>query len=61
MAGISQQGAYQLLSSGVFSDFTITCGERDFKVHRSIICADSHFFKSVADGKFKAITFEAGD
>lgn len=56
MAGLSQQGAYKMLNTGNFSEFTIVCGGRDFHVHRSIIYADSHFFKSVAHGKFKVST-----
>ena len=35
------------------ADFRITCGQREFIVHKMIICADSHYFKSVCKGNFE--------
>ncbi|OCK75339.1 hypothetical protein K432DRAFT_466403 [Lepidopterella palustris CBS 459.81] len=41
-----------LLSSGEYSDFTITCGDDTYAVHKAIICPRSDFFaKAVKFGK----------
>jgi len=36
----------QFLSTGDFSDFTIVCGDREFKVHRVVLCAQSRYFRA---------------
>ncbi|KAF2737119.1 hypothetical protein EJ04DRAFT_129332 [Polyplosphaeria fusca] len=42
----------QLLFSGDYSDFTIVCGERTWKVHKAIICPRSDYFaRAVTFGK----------
>jgi threonine dehydrogenase-like Zn-dependent dehydrogenase len=37
----------------VVPDFTITCGTKEFKVHRDIVCAESPFFHVVCNQPFK--------
>ena len=42
-----------LLHSGEFSDMTVSCGNRDFKVHRAIVCPQSPFFEAALKDGFK--------
>ncbi|KAK6349378.1 hypothetical protein TWF730_010125 [Orbilia blumenaviensis] len=42
-----------LLESGKYSDFTIKCGSKQWKVHRAIICPQSKFFETLCDSDFK--------
>ncbi|KAH0556868.1 hypothetical protein GP486_005347 [Trichoglossum hirsutum] len=42
----------QLLQSSKYSDLTIICGNREFNVHRSIVCPRSRFFAAACDGEF---------
>lgn len=44
-----------LLESGLYSDATITCGERTWKVHKNII-RRCEWFKKAFNGKFKVIS-----
>jgi BTB/POZ domain len=37
----------------VVPDFTITCGTKEFKVPRDIVCAKSSFFRAVCNQPFK--------
>jgi BTB/POZ domain len=53
MAGLATVSLEKLLHDNEFADFTISCGNKDFKVHRAIICADSHFFQAVCKYEFK--------
>ncbi|KAK6508692.1 hypothetical protein TWF506_010771 [Arthrobotrys conoides] len=41
------------LESGKYSDFTIICGSKEWKVHRAIICPQSEYFATVCDSSFK--------
>lgn len=43
----------QLLETGEYSDLTVRCGVREWRVHRSIICKRSKFFATASDGGFK--------
>ncbi|KAK6512598.1 hypothetical protein TWF481_001482 [Arthrobotrys musiformis] len=43
----------ELLESGNYSDFTIICGSKEWKVHRAIICPQSEYFKTLCESKFK--------
>ncbi|RVD86151.1 uncharacterized protein DFL_004441 [Arthrobotrys flagrans] len=43
----------QLLESGKYSDFTIICGAKEWKVHRAIICPQSEYFTILCDSNFK--------
>jgi hypothetical protein len=53
MAGLSASALFHLFSTGEGSDFTITSQGRDFKVHKLVICASSHFFQAISKGNFK--------
>ena len=46
----------KLLESGKYSDLTITCSERKWRVHRSIVCLRSSFFASACDTDFQEAT-----
>ncbi|KAL8913676.1 MAG: hypothetical protein Q9171_001526 [Xanthocarpia ochracea] len=41
------------LRSGKYSDLTITCKGRTFKVHRHVLCMASKFFAAACDGEFQ--------
>ena len=42
-----------LWESAEYSDLTIRCGSREFKVHRAIVCPGSHYFSTACNGQFK--------
>lgn len=42
----------ELLVSGDYSDFTITCKGRTFNVHRAVVCPQSSFFAAALNGRF---------
>jgi len=42
-----------LLKSGRYSDLTIKCQEREFKVHKAVVCMQSSFFEACVDGGFR--------
>lgn len=41
------------LEDGKFSDLTIVCGDRTFKAHRIVVCAQSEFFDVACSSLFK--------
>lgn len=47
-----EEGA-ELLKSGDFSDFKITCNEEEFLVHRAIISIKSKFLAACTKSDFK--------
>ena len=53
MAGLDPVKALEMLQSGEYSDFTITCRGKEFKVHKMMICCESDFFKKCCEGNFK--------
>ena len=57
-SGLSRTLANQskLWESGKYSDLTITCHGREWRVHRNIVCLHSRFFAAACDGRFK-VTF----
>jgi hypothetical protein len=48
-----------LLESGRYSDLTVTCGKRSWKVHKGVLCLQSDFFAKACDGGFKVSVFAA--
>lgn len=42
-----------LFEDGKYTDMTISCRGHDFKVHRAIICSQSHFFDAALKGGFQ--------
>ncbi|KAH7625221.1 hypothetical protein SMAC4_12941 [Sordaria macrospora] len=42
-----------LYSSGEYSDLVISCGGREYHVHRAIVCTQSEFFSAACRGSFK--------
>jgi hypothetical protein len=43
----------RMYETGRYSDLTIICGDRHFKVHRHIMQAQSEVFSKMLAGKFK--------
>ncbi|KAE8554265.1 hypothetical protein EYB25_002803 [Talaromyces marneffei] len=41
------------LESGEYSDFLVTCGNREFHVHRLVICPRSSYFRLMCKDNFK--------
>ncbi|KAK5992066.1 hypothetical protein PT974_05463 [Cladobotryum mycophilum] len=47
------QAALKEAETGVYSDLTITCGRKEYHVHKVLLCTRSSFFKRICDGPFK--------
>ncbi len=45
-----------LLQTGRFSDLTLVCKDRRFRVHRAIVCSRSPVWAAAAEGGFKVST-----
>ncbi|KAI0114525.1 BTB/POZ protein [Nemania sp. FL0031] len=52
MANLALMGE-RLLSSGDYSDLTIVCKDHEFRVHKSIVCAQSPVLAAAMKGPFK--------
>jgi len=50
-----------LLKSGQFSDLTVKCNSKSFKVHRCIVCPQSAFFSKALNGEFKEASSQVVD
>lgn len=44
----------RLWQSEEYSDFTIACGAKIFKVHKAVICTQSNYFKAACKPEFQA-------
>ena len=53
MANLDGPALFNLFSTGQYSDFTIICKDREFKVHKMVICPNSDFFRAIAKGSFQ--------
>ncbi|QDS69510.1 hypothetical protein FKW77_007081 [Venturia effusa] len=48
------KGAALLLDSGEYSDMSVTCKQKTFKVHKAVVCTRSRFFRNaMKNGTFK--------
>ncbi|PVH67952.1 hypothetical protein DL98DRAFT_248384 [Cadophora sp. DSE1049] len=45
-----------LLSSGEFSDVTVTCSGQTWNLHRAVICPRCRYFQNAFSGKFQVHT-----
>ena len=45
---------WALLQSGQYSDLTVKCEAREWKVHRLVICPRSGFFENACKNDFEA-------
>ena len=52
--------AKDYLNNDRFSDFTITCEGKKFKVHRCFICAHSKWFERCCEGMFEVSSWLVG-
>jgi hypothetical protein len=43
----------QLLQTGKYSDMTLVCAGKEFKLHRNIVCPQSSVIAAAVDGSFK--------
>ncbi|MCJ1475053.1 hypothetical protein MMC13_003713 [Lambiella insularis] len=46
-------GLHKLLGTSEYSDFTVNCGGKTWRIHRAIVCSRSAYFKKACDGAFK--------
>ncbi|KAI0400044.1 BTB/POZ protein [Xylaria palmicola] len=42
----------RLLKTGLFSDVRVTCGEKEWKLHKAVICTRCEYFKAAFTGTF---------
>jgi len=42
----------RLFESDIFADCTIKCGDKEWRLHKIILCRESRFFKGAFLGKF---------
>ncbi|KAF2770711.1 hypothetical protein EJ03DRAFT_373569 [Teratosphaeria nubilosa] len=43
----------KLWKTGDYSDLTIRCGSREWKVHKAVLCTQCEFFEAACNGRFK--------
>lgn len=51
--GIGANHRYRLHVSGRFSDLTVVCNEKQWAVHKAIVCSRSGFFDGACSGSFR--------
>jgi hypothetical protein len=47
LSAAAAEGQLNLLKSGAFADFKVICDDREFKVHRAILCPTSTYFSKI--------------
>ncbi|KAK5134178.1 hypothetical protein LTR08_006838 [Meristemomyces frigidus] len=47
------QGLKNIFMDEKYSDLSISCGERAWKVHKLVLCTQSSFFSTACEGEFK--------
>lgn len=51
-----------MLDTGLYSDLTLRCGSKDFKVHKAVVCAQSEFFANACKPEgFKVSSFSSAN
>lgn len=50
-----------LFNNSKYADFTIKCGDRQWPVHKAIICLHSDFFAAACKGPFQVHKVDDGD
>ncbi|OTA98738.1 hypothetical protein M426DRAFT_17146 [Hypoxylon sp. CI-4A] len=55
-AELLKESGRDLLESGNFSDVTVSCGNRTWKLHRAVICVRCPYFNTVFSGSSKEAT-----
>lgn len=53
MAGVPTDLYLKLLETCEYSDFTISCKDVEFKVHRAVVCTASSMLKAACNGPFE--------
>lgn len=53
--------ARSLLALDIFSDLTITCGEKEWKVHKNVLWIQSDYFRKLLNGNFKVRKINGND
>jgi hypothetical protein len=48
-----KQLAESLLALDIFSDLTLTCGDKEWKVHKNLLWIQSDYFRKLLNGDFK--------
>ncbi len=51
-------GIKNIFESSKYSDLTIWCSGKEFKVHRNILCPRSPFFAASCDGEFQVCHYD---
>lgn len=49
---------YRFYKNDLFSDLTITCGDKNFPVHRNVLFVQSPYFRKLLGGSFKVYTLD---
>ncbi|KAI1390355.1 POZ domain-containing protein [Hypoxylon trugodes] len=52
-AAMLSESGKDLLNTSLFSDVTVKCGDRTWKLHKAIICPRNPFFSKVFNGRFQ--------
>ncbi|KIW14288.1 hypothetical protein PV08_07070 [Exophiala spinifera] len=59
--GVGRLRLESFFNSPKFSDFAIKVGDREFKVHKIVICGQSDYFDRLFEGKWKEVLEDSSD